>query len=98
MSTKAPEVSLSTDFQTCLMVGSVFCQLARLHHFSPFCLPSLVTHIDFHDNPVWLVDVFCGSLPSLLVNQIKFAERRFLVSIQFKKHSFSREFVGRRDG
>ena len=52
----------------------------------------------FPRNPVWLVDVLCGSLPSLLMNQIKVAERPFLVSIQFKKHSFSREFVGRRDG
>ena len=52
----------------------------------------------FPRNPVWLVDVLCGSLPSLLVDQIKIAERRFLVRIQFKKCSFRRELGGRRDG
>src|SRR6476469_2343212 len=36
-----------TDFQTCLTVGSVFPQIARLHHLSPFCRPSSVAHIDF---------------------------------------------------
>src|SRR5215471_4621664 len=46
MSTNAAEVSLSTDFQTCLIAGSVFPQIARLHQRSPFSLPSSVAHID----------------------------------------------------
>jgi len=44
---KAAEVSLFTDFQARLAVGSVFPQIARLHHLSPFCRPSSVAHIDF---------------------------------------------------
>ena len=47
MVTNASEVSLFTDFQARLAVGSVFPQIARLHHASPFCRPSSVAHIDF---------------------------------------------------
>src|SRR6202790_3046842 len=43
----APYVSLSTDFHAALTAGRVFPQIARLHHFSRFSLPSLVAHIDF---------------------------------------------------
>ena len=49
-------------------------------------------------NPIWLANVFCGSSPALLMNQIKIAERRLLVRIRLKKFSFSRKFVGRRYG
>ena len=47
MVTNASEVSLFTDFQARLTVGSVFPQIACLHHVSPFCRPSSVAHIDF---------------------------------------------------
>ena len=46
MVTNAADVSFSTDFQACLMAGRVFPQIARLHHRSPFSLPSSVAHID----------------------------------------------------
>src|SRR5262249_61664944 len=45
--TNAADVSLSTDFHACLTAGRVFFQIARLHHFSPFSMPSLVAHMDF---------------------------------------------------
>src|ERR1700738_2502376 len=80
------------DGRKCILPNSSFAP------FFTFLFTFIGNAHRFPRNPVWLVDVFCGSLPSLLVNQIKIAERRFLVSIQFKKHSFSREFVGRRDG
>src|SRR5262249_52268903 len=47
MPTNAPEVSLSTDFQTCLIAGSVLRQIASLHHRSPFSLPSSWAQMDF---------------------------------------------------
>src|ERR1700727_40419 len=45
--TNASDVSFSTDFHASLTAGRVFRQVARLHHFSPFFLPSLVAHVDF---------------------------------------------------
>jgi hypothetical protein len=60
--TNASDVSLSTDFHACLMAGSVFRQIARLHHFSPFSLPSLVAHMDFQAmRSGWLM---CSAAPS----------------------------------
>src|SRR5215470_8464867 len=51
---KAPDVKFSTDFQTRLTLGSVFSQIARLHHFSPLALPSLVAHLVMRTD-CWLV-------------------------------------------
>src|ERR1700730_15513443 len=45
--TNAPDVSLSTDFHAALTHGRVFPQIARLHHFSRFSLPSRGAHMDF---------------------------------------------------
>ena len=59
--TKAPEVTLLTVFQMCLIAGSVLPQIARLHHFSPFALPSSVAHIDFQARrSEWLT---CSAAP-----------------------------------
>ena len=67
--TKAFEVIFSTDFQSCLMFGSVFCQTARLHHFSPFSLPSSVAHIDCQ-----AIRQGCEPLPTLLYGARKPAD------------------------
>src|SRR5206468_2913710 len=60
--TNPADVSLSTDFHACLTAGRVFRQIARLHHFSPFSLPSLVAHMDFQAmRSGWLM---CSAAPS----------------------------------
>src|SRR3984885_7804156 len=60
--TNAPDVSLSTDLHASLTAGRVFRQIARLHHFSPFSLPSLVAHMDFQAmRSGWLM---CSAAPS----------------------------------
>src|SRR4029077_12134715 len=60
--TNASDVSFSTDFHAPLTAGSVLPQIARLHHFSPFSLPSLVAHIDFQAMRLgWLR---CSAAPS----------------------------------
>src|ERR1700752_197509 len=60
--TNAPDVSLSTDPHARLTAGRVFPQIARLHHFSPFSLPSLVAHMDFQAMlSDWLM---CWAAPS----------------------------------
>ena len=96
MATKAPDVRLLTDFQICLIVGSVFSQMARLHHFSPFSLPSSVAQSISRQSG--LADLRVLLLPvTLLMNKIEIAEARLLMGVGFQKRSFSRELVRRRD-
>src|ERR1700726_393362 len=40
-----------------------------------------------------MANVFCGPLPSLLMNQVEVAESRVLVGIQFEERSLSDKFV-----
>ena len=49
-------------------------------------------------HPPRMTNVFRGSLPSLLVDQVEIAERRLLVCVQFKKRSLGDKFIGCRDG
>jgi hypothetical protein len=42
-------------------------------------------------------NVLCGSLPSLLMDQIEITERRLFVRLPFKEYSLSDKFVGGRD-
>src|SRR4029078_4529795 len=64
MPTNAPEVSLSTDFQTCSIARSVLRQIASLHHRPP-CFFALIgdTH-GFPGDALRMANVFCGPLPS----------------------------------
>jgi len=43
---RTPPTSALHDFHAALRPEG-YCPIARLHHFSPFSLPSLVAHIDF---------------------------------------------------
>ena len=70
MFTKAAEVSLFTDFHSCLTVGSVFPQTARLHHRAPFRRPSSVAQIDFQAiRSGWLT---CSAANAILVDEFKY--------------------------
>src|SRR6478672_1229160 len=60
--TNASDVSFSTDFHAALTAGRVLPQIARLHHFSPFSLPSLVAQMDFQ--AIRLGWLRCSAAPS----------------------------------
>ena len=67
------------------MVGSVFPQIARLHHFSPFSLPSSVAHIDSQATRSGLLTCSAAPCNSLLMYQINVAQGRLLMGIQLKQ-------------
>ena len=60
---RTPPMSAYPPISTrALTAGRVFRQIARLHHFSPFSLPSLVAHMDFQAmRSGWLM---CSAAPS----------------------------------
>jgi len=88
MPTNAPEVSLSTDFQTCSIARSVLRQIASLHHRPP-CFFALIgdTH-GFPGDALRMANVLCGPLPSLLMNQVQITESRFPAGPELEEECF----------
>src|SRR5580698_4699696 len=97
MLTNPAEVRLSTDFQIFLISGSVFCQMARLHHFSPRCWPSSVAHMDCQATRSGWLTCSCA-LNALLMDQIQIAQGRMLVGAQFEQLGLDDDLVGGGDG
>jgi hypothetical protein len=81
-----------------LIAGSVLPQIARLHHRSPFSLPSSVAHIDLQAMRFGCATCSARALPSLLMNQIQITESRFFAGPELEEQSLRGEFVSASDG
>ena len=79
------------------MAGSVFPQIARLHHFFPFFSTLISSAHRFPGNPLRIVDVFRRSLNSLLMYQIDIAQARLLMGIQLKQFCLDGKLVSSSD-
>src|SRR5215468_3772197 len=94
MPTNALEVSLPTDFQTCLIAGSVLPQIARFAPSFGFFFTFIGGTHGFPGNALRMADVLCGPLPSLLMDQIQITESRLSAGLVLKKERLRGKLVG----
>jgi hypothetical protein len=76
-----------------LTAGWVFRQIARLHHFSPFSMPSLVAHMDFQAMRSGWMMCSVGAFPALLMDQVKIAQGRLLVRQPLEQNTFGNDLT-----
>ena len=93
----APEVTLSTDFQTRLMVRKRISPDGALAPFHALFLAFVGLAHGLPGDPFRMARVFRRSLPSLLMNQVEIVESRFPAYVSFKQRRLAEKFVAGRN-